>query len=374
MIRFLTGRPFVYKSLRIENGKNSCEYSDKYKMRPDPNSEEFHITKIAEGLKKIKSLASDPGNETINIELAAMEISVNWYMQAINGDLPIFYGIEQIKESCHYIASAMDLVRLFERIDKKKLKPLRAHLKLIGKGGFGIYGTYQKQLHNGSSLHDKLILEIKTDPNKEIARDAVRKSIELMLALACLSKYDKVLLEDPENSCDTKPNPDLIVKDGGSSYGIACKSIISESGENFKGHIRKAIGQIEKAVDKGRVDPGRGLVFIDVSPHLDHDKLYMPDTDHYWQAADAPKLLAFELDRALFRILGEGDLGKKLSPLFSNTQVAPCVVIYAHSLIIGSSELGVNPRYYKAMTVVQCGDHSKVANFLTDLNKANQGQ
>ncbi|MFZ4595797.1 MAG: hypothetical protein ACOYOF_16170, partial [Verrucomicrobiaceae bacterium] len=223
-------------------------------------------------------------------------------------------------------------------------------------------------------VHQHLTNKKDDKANKEVERDAARKTIELMLALAALNTFDDVILEDPSHSSDSNPNPDLIVADGKHRYGIACKSISSSSKSNFLEHVEYAIKQLKKALKKERIDSGLGIVFIDVSALLDHDKLFMPDANSHWYSHAAPLVIQNEVNQVLIQILEEGKVHKSLGSLFKKSGVAPCVVIYAHSLMMAVNDQGVAPHYYKPMRVLPCGDHSKVEKFLTKLNNANHCQ
>lgn len=344
-------------------------------MRANPDNEKLHITQIAEGLEKLKALIYDANDDPINVEVTALVAAVAAYASIHNGVLPIFYDSDRLKECCHYVASAMDLVRYIQQIaPKSKIGRIKNHLKLIGQGGFGIYATYHKQQHNESFLYNEIGKIVSQTPNKEKARDAARKSIELMLALASLNKFDDVILEDPNHSSDTNPNPDLIIADGEERYGIACKSISSKNRNNFEEHVRTAIHQLKKATKMKRVDSGRGIVFVDVSSLLNHNKLFVPAVNQYWDCHSALIAIQSEISRVMVDLLGESKVHKKMNHLFKKSQVAPCIVIYAHSLMIARKEFGIFPHYYKPMRVLPCGDHSKVAKFLNELNNANHCQ
>ncbi|RBP45862.1 hypothetical protein DES53_102246 [Roseimicrobium gellanilyticum] len=344
-------------------------------MRINVDAEKLHINDIIEGLNNYRHLLCDQ-DDSFNVEVVSMLAAVKAYASIQRGILPIFFGSETLKECCHYVASAMDLVRYINKItDKKKLKKIKAHLKLVGTGGFGIYATYQKLQFNSAFAYEQLTKEKNdTKINKEVERDAARKSIELMLALAALNKFDDVILEDPLHSSDTNPNPDLIVVEGENRYGIACKSISSTNKSNFIQHVEYAIKQLRKALGKKSIGSGLGIVFIDVSALLNHDKLFMPNENFYWDSHAAPAVILNEVSQVLSNVLGSGDVHSILGPLFKKADVAPCVVIYAHGLMIAGDGQGEAPRYYKPMRVLTCGDHSKVAKFLTKLNEANHCQ
>lgn len=341
-------------------------------MRIDTEIESLHITEIAQGLERIKHFLSHGDSEPINIEVTAMEAAVAAYEKIQSGFLPVLYSSDTMKECCHYVAAAMDLVRYFRKIpDKNKIKQVRGHLGLIGKGGFGIYATYQKILQNDSYVHTKIEELTSTDSSKEIARDAARKSIELMLGLACLNKFDRVILEDPYYSNDKNPNPDLIVVSNKKRYGIACKSISSNSKTNFREHVEKAIEQVDKSTKKGKVDPKQGIVFFDISALLNHDKLFEPSFNYCWNKDSAIAAIQSEVDNVIKDIIGSSSAYRqKFLPLFKGSCTAPCIVTYAHSLMICENQYGVYPYYYKVLRYLEIGDSFKVSKFVKELNNA----
>lgn len=341
-------------------------------MRIDLLKQQAHITEIKDGIKSLERFTT-LGDQDLGfrIGIEAMKTACATYEKVVMGELPIDYSNDKIKECFHYVAAAMDLARYLKSInDKGKLKKARAHFDLIGAGGFGISATYQKQQFRGSIIEDRYQAFTAAEPNLELARDAARKSLELMLALAAMNKFDGVTLEDPNNSSSGPKNPDLIIKDGNETYGIASKSISSENRTNFLLRIREAAKQIQDSIADGSIQKGKGIVFLDISPLLDHDFLYMPEGIYSWKEGTGGKVLTEHISEILFKVLGQEKIGEMLAPIFSGSDVAPCILVYAHSLMLVEKGLGVFPHYYKALRVVYCGDHSSVKSFLKRLNEA----
>jgi hypothetical protein len=198
-----------------------------------------------------------------------------------------------------------------------------------------------------------------------------------MLGLAALNTFDDVLMEDPELSNPKNPNPDLIIRHGTARFGIACKSLSSKSKTNFRERIGEALRQIDTAVVSGNIDKRRGIVLLDISALLDHNASYLPSQNEIWKAEDISQVLLHIVDTALYEIFGTEHgikVKEHIGDLFDNTQAAPCVIIYAHTLMIAASGEVVGPRYMKSMRALYVGDHSKVKAFSESLNRALHGQ
>lgn len=335
----------------------------------------MHVSEIISGLDDIAKQAFSEQQEEAKYGLLALKVGCQAFSGISNSGLPIIYDLPLVKECCFYASSAMDLVRYYRKIpDKKKLKSMRKHLRLIGAGYFGLSGSYMNQQNNESSLRGRFS-DYGIEPYPaELRKDASRKAIELMIALAALNRFEDVELEDPEDSNSSSPNPDVIITHDQKRYGIACKSISSKNTENLKERILEGVNQIERSIHAKTVDPYRGVVLIDVSSLLDHDALYLPDREHVWSFKDAGDVIVSSMSAVINEIL-ENDHPQSFKDavenLFEGSKAAPAVLVYANScMICANSNSSIFPAYMKAMTVYFAGDHSPVKSFLDKLNKA----
>lgn len=341
-------------------------------MRLNKEQEKFHISKIKDSITKLRNLiASGDSNKLCHGELFAMQVACNVYESLQSNPLPWTYKSEHIKECCHHVAAAMDLTRYLQLLERKKsYKKLESHLKLLFKGGFGVAATYQIQQANGSRIHDLVKEVIGAQWTNELMRDAARKSIELMVALAAMNKFDEVILEDPDNSNTKLSNPDVLIRHQGKKYGIACKSLSSKYPATFYERIEEAVRQIETSTKDSQIDPGRGIVFFDLSPLLDHDALYLPEPYHVWNHQGAIDSLKIAVENLLVELMGKGDVQELIGNYFKGKHATPCLVIYAHSAMIVQNESGVAPHYFKLVKILQAGDYSKVKKFVANLHAA----
>ncbi|MBB5350668.1 hypothetical protein HNR46_000896 [Haloferula luteola] len=341
-------------------------------MRPDPKKQKKHINEIRTDIDRIiRFIESENYDDSSRIEIEALKMACAVYQGITESPLPVDYSNPKIRECCYYVAAAMDLSRYIKTIDdKRKLKKARHHLELIGSGGFGISATYQKQQYHNSVIYERLRAHIGNAPSFEVARDSARKSLELMIALAAMSKFDEVILENPNNSNKDPKNPDIIIVDEGIRFGIACKSISSQNPNNFKQRIREAIEQIKESIEDENVDPRKGVVFLDVSPLLNHDYLYMPEGIYSWNDGSGGEVLQQNIAEVMVKLLGEGDGHKLLSPLFADSGLIPCIIAYGHSVMMVEKDGGFFPHYYKAAYLIYGGDHSQIKSFTKRLNDA----
>lgn len=344
-------------------------------MRVDKTQESLSITDIIASLKNFERLVFSKAEGSENKSgFLGLLIACNVYKNLVEGPFPMLYGLPKIRDCSIHVAAAMDLVRYFNKIGKKsKLKAFKKHLRLVGIGGFGLAATYTHQQAKKSFLQRKFNESGIELPSAEMLKDASRKSIELMLGLASLNTFDDALLEDPEHSDEKNPNPDIIIRHGDKKYGIACKSLNSKNKTSFRERIQEALGQIERAINAGNVDKRRGMVLLDISALLNHDDLYMPSRDLVWNELDAPRVLVDSVDAALADIFKESQsmsVADLLGDLFEGKKAAPCVLIYAHSLMIAGDNDSISPRYFKVMKVLYAGDHSSVKGFVKQLNRA----
>ena len=294
-------------------------------MRINTDQEKLHISDIRSGIAKLKQLVISDSDGTFQGEIMAMQIACRVYEDLQSNPLPWSFEIESIKECCQYVAAAMDLTRYLRGLEiKKNYKNIEPHLGLLTKGGFGISATYQIQQRKGSRIQSLIKEAMGEQWTNEVARDAARKSIELMVALAALNKFDEVILEDPYDSNTQFANPDVLIRDQGKNYGIACKSLSSKQSATFYERIEEAVRQIETSIEDSQIDPGRGIVFFDLSPLLDHDTLYLPGPNHVWSHEVAIDALQFAVKKLLMELMGQGtahDLIGKFLPLPQNLWV-----------------------------------------------------
>lgn len=343
-------------------------------MRPDKAKEMLHIADIKAGLANIEqSVFTKTEGDEHKSGLLALKIACDVFERLSQGPFPIDYNLPRVKECCLHVAAAMDLVRYAKAIkDKAKLKPLKKHLALIGAGGFGVAATYTNQQSKPSAIQELLSkYGVKSVP-PEAMKDASRKTIELMIGFAALNKFDEIVLEDPEESNPKDPNPDIIIKTSNATFGVACKSLNSTNTTNFKERIAEGLRQIDRTIDSGKLRSRHGMVLLDISALLDHDLLYMPSHDHVWAASHTTEVMLAAVDEMLFSIFGSSrPLSAKAAfgDLFESHQAAPCVLIYAHTLMIACSGNSIFPSYMKLMKLLFVGDHSKVKSFAEKLNR-----
>jgi hypothetical protein len=343
-------------------------------MKQDKTKERLHITDIKAGLADLEqSVFSKAASDEHKSGLLALKIACDVFERLCQGPLPIDYTLPRVKECCLHVAAAMDLVRYGNTIqDKAKLKPLKKHFALIGAGGFGVAATYTHQQSKPSAIQECLRKHGTKPLPSEAMKDASRKTIELMVGLAALNKFDEIVLEDPEKSNPKDPNPDIIIETGKATFGIACKSLNSTNITNFKQRIAEAIRQIDRTVASGKLLKRHGIVLLDISALLDHDLLYMPSQERFWSASHTTEVMLATINETLSNIFGSSrPLTAKAAfgDLFESHQAAPCVLIYAHTLMIACSDDSIFPSYMKLMKLLFVGDHSKVKSFAEKLNR-----
>ncbi|MBE0545284.1 MAG: hypothetical protein IH623_28430, partial [Verrucomicrobia bacterium] len=233
--------------------------------------------------------------------------------------------------------------------------------------------TYTHQQSKPSRIQE-LIREAGVETLRpELLQDCSRKTIELMIGLAALNTFDEVFLEDPEESNSKDPNPDIIIRSTSENFGIACKSLNSLNRVNLRERIEEGLEQIDRAIACGKIDKRRGIVLLDISPLLNHDALYIPSKNRVWPLNHVPQILLETINDTLGKMLGAGPsstLNETVGDLFKKHQAAPCVLVYAHTVMIASSVESTAPRYMKAMKLLFAGDHSKVKVFSERLNRA----
>ncbi len=346
-------------------------------MRVDRDNEKLSITEIKEGLSRIRETLG--ASESIAPGFVRLQSAVDLFQKLNEGFLPISYEIDEIRHCFYDVAGAMDLVRLFRSLrDKKKIKLVKQHLHLVCDAGFGVGSTFFHQQSHKSYVQRALEEIGAKMPTDEQLKDASRKSLELMLGLAALNKFESVELEDPNCSGDKVPNPDVIIRDGGNSYGIACKSISSRNFETLRERIAEGLEQIDRAIECGRIDRRKGVLFIDISPLFDHEAVYMPVGGSGWRIEDVQKLISDCLEAQFSELLGvsngKPDVSDYIGDLFQGVSASPSILVYGHALVIAGTSAGVGPRYLKAMKQYYVGDCSAVATFVERLNRGLHGQ
>lgn len=342
-------------------------------MNPDESKEQLHVgdilaelQKIADILKREAELKETPRG------LLAMKVACKAYLGAVNGILPFYYRSNLVRECSQYVASAFDVARSFREVaDKRALKRIQMHLNLIGIAGFGVSSTVVNQQDVPSRIEAILNQQGVPDYPVEDKKDAARKSLELMLGLAALGRFGDVRMEDPECSSKSKPNPDIIVPYKGENYGIACKSITTRNSEGIRDNIRKAVSQIDRAVKAKVVTAGRGLVFLDISSLIDHEKSYLPDeSDMIWTREGAVAHMQYSTDSAFNEAAGvtkEQPASKLFADLFKGSSAAPILLVYAHTLMIADHGNGAAPSYMKCLMTSPIGDASRANAFVDEL-------
>jgi hypothetical protein len=336
----------------------------------------MQVAQISVGLKEIeRRLHAD------DTPLLPFQIACEIYQSQIPHPFvpdELVFQIHKFREVAMFVAAGMDLVRYHHLAPtKKQMKLLRKHLRLLGPGFFGVAATYAIQQAHGSFLRDRLKELGRPIPSPQIAADAARKTIELMVGMAALSCFDEVALEDPNDSSSKAPNPDVIVRHEGCRYGIACKSLASSNEANFIDRITEGLSQIADAVEKDTVDARRGVVLVDISALLDHDRLYNGTGSQPSATPMGPgEALLSEMNAALIRIFHRApDWGQVLHPLFAPYSLPPGILIYGHSLLICHDEQGAHlPVYQKAMMLGFGNDVEPIKWFCNRLNDALHGQ
>ena len=346
-------------------------------MRVDKGSEVMRISQVQEGLLRLELQAfQDEVEVDGRIGLLALKIGCQVYREIVFGPLPISFRAPAVKDCSLYVGAAMDLVRYFNRVkDKRKLKAAKKHLKLIGSGFFGIAASFINQQSHKSVLNNRLLELGIAQVSDNMKADASRKTIELMIGLGCMGVFDSVLLEDPYGDGTKPSNPDIIVKFKGESYGIACKSLTTRSMETFRERISEGIDQIQRSINDKNVDHNKGVIFLDISSLLDHDSLYLPaiDDGDYWSLEGVGPILTGAMNsvmRDIFGVNASSGAIELIGDLFHGKSISPCVVLYAHSLLICSAGGPLFPVYSKALHCLVAGDNSAVRIFIERLNRA----
>ena len=357
-------------------------------MNPENNQSKMHVVEVMDGLKKIEPYIVGSVKHPDNNGKAAFHsliLACNVFVDLLDGPLPIIYKTDSMRRVLIAVGSAMDIVRGIQNVQsKKQIKRLRQHLRLIGDGFFGVAGTIINQRQEDDDLKILLLRNGYTEDSSQLSEDASRKTIELMVALACMSYYEDVLLEDTKDSGSKARNPDVIIKDACAVYGIACKSLKTDNANGLVSEIEEAAFQLhcatasrslKKRKPATAITHKHGVVFVDISARIDHKAIYSPsEPDQCWIRSATGSLLKSEIDRAISVIASKGcppgGFQAEMNRVFSQYNVSPCVIFYAHTLMLSSDGLGQpEPTYVKVMTIMPFGDCGMVMGFLTKLNQ-----
>ena len=339
-------------------------------MKPDPSKEQIHIDDVISALDAIERNAfSKVMDVSSKSGLYALKTACTAYRELTCSPLPVSFEIQSVRECALYAAGATDLARFYWSIDNKtKIKSLRKHLALVGSGLLGVAASYVNL-----QQHDSRIEALLPPLDHGDKVDASRKTIELMIAMAALTRFDRVVLEDPQNSSKGSANPDIIVHSDDKKYGIACKSLTTQSRQTLKERIAEGLKQIDRAVSDGIVDNRCGLVLLDISPLLDHESIYLPPDpkDNMWSLTGVGPIIQSSMQEALGQVVGGTSvtLEQLAGDELKASKSSPCVLIYAHSLLICDVNGQRKPTLGKAMHCMTAGDHSLVKSFLEELNK-----
>lgn len=345
-------------------------------MKLNPQDEWMNVREIRTGLLEIE--------KRLHFETSVLQPfreSCDLYENAVGHPLApmsVMFGTPKFREVVMFVTAGMDLVRYFRLANsKKQLKVLRDHLQLVGPGLFGVAATFTIQQANGSYLRNRLHQIGYPIPTAPIAADAARKTIELMVGMAAMSSFDSVSLEDPNASDPADPNPDVIIQHDGRRYGIACKSLVSSSESNFVERIDDGLSQLTRAIDGNKADRRCGMVLLDISAQLDHDRLYDgAGTVPSLRRIGPGEALLSEMSAALIKIFGpDRRWDEILPPVFAPYSLPPGILIYGHSLIICHDDQGAQfPVYQKAMIQGVGNDVGSIKPFCDRLNNAIHGQ
>jgi hypothetical protein len=244
---------------------------------------------------------------------------------------------------------------------------------MLGPGFFGVAGTYTVQQSKGSLLRKILGEQGYELPTDEKAKDSVRKSVELMVALAAMNTFERVEVEDPDDSGRAAPNPDIVIDYEGHRYGIACKSLSSLNEENFKKRIAEGLGQIECAIKAGKVDRKRGIVLIDISALLGHEQLFVPSKGQVWDFRGTGPILLSAMQEAMGKVFGSSlrTYAEILSGPFKDHDLPVGILLYGHALMICQDSHGtIVPIYQKGLIQGFGNDVSSIFGFCKGLNNA----
>jgi len=344
-------------------------------MRPDKQAEQTHVQDILGGITALEEqlgLIPEKGRSP----LFPFKLACNCYQRQGEslGGLALAARQPMVRECMMLVAAAMDLVRYYQATRRlSEFRKLAQHFALVGDGLFGVAGTYGIQMSKGSPLRGLLEAAGCSFPEDQKAKDATRKTIELMFGLAALNAFDSVELEDTKDSGSSAPNPDVIIGFEGKRYGLACKSVSSLHEAGMKANIDKGVEQLKRSIKAGRVDQRCGIVVIDASAILDQDWLYMPEPDTFWGKEHAGEVLKNELNASLAKVYapnGSRSFHEIFSPSFKDSGLPVGVLFYAHGLMICDSGGAVSPVYQKALQLAYGGDTSSTLPFLKRLDRA----
>lgn len=343
-------------------------------MRSNPQQERLYIPEIIAGLVELEGfLGVDPASPAS--PLHPFKEACEVYELVAQGPFGIetAYETSAYRECVMFMAAAMDLVRYFRAVHRRaEVKKLRPHFSKLGAGFFGVAGTYGIQMSNGSRLREHLAARGVPPPPDEVAKDATRKTVELMVALAALNSFDGIEVEDPDASDASDPNPDLIIEHAGQRFGVACKSVSSTHEKTINENIAKGVLQIERAIEAGKVSPRCGTVLLDVSALLDHAWLYIPKPGHRWALEGKASVFTGAVDEALAKVYGQQNrkFHEVLKPIFADSQLPRGVLIYAHGVMLCENAGATIPVYQKALRLGFGGDVSSLQGFCERLNRA----
>lgn len=344
-------------------------------MRPDNQAEQTHVQDILGGITALEEqlgLVPEHGRSP----LFPFKLACECYQRQTEGlaGLELTAGQPLVRECMMLVAAAMDLVRYYHATRRlSEFRNLTQHFSLVGDGLFGIAGTYGIQMSKGSPLRKYLEASGCKFPEDGVAKDATRKTIELMFGLAALNAFESVELENPKHSDSFEPNPDLIIGFEGKRYGLACKSVSSLHEASMKENVDKGVSQLVRTIRSKRVDERCGIVVIDVSAILDQDRLYMPGPGVFWGKMHAGQAMQAEMDAALAKIYavnGPRQYHEIFAPSFKDSNLPVGVLFYAHGLMICDVAGAAAPVYQKALQLAYGGDTSSILPFLKRLDRA----
>jgi hypothetical protein len=343
-------------------------------MRPNPRQERLYISEIHAGLVELeKFLGVDPASHASPLHPFKAACEVYQLKAQDPFGVEFAYETASFRECVLFMAAAMDLVRYFQVVRRSgEVKKLRPHFAKLGAGFFGVAGTCGIQMSKGSRLRALLAARGVPPPPDEVAKDATRKTVKLMLALAALNSFDGIEVENPDSSNAADPNPDLIVEHDGLRFGVACKSISSTHEETINENIAKGVLQIERAIEAGKVSPRCGTVLLDISALLDHERLYVPEAGQRWALEGKGPVFTRAVDEALAKVYGQENrkFHDILKPIFANSQLPRGVFIYAHGVMLCENSGATIPVYQKALRLGFGGDVSNLQDFCERLNRS----
>ncbi len=179
---------------------------------------------------------------------------------------------------------------------------------------------------------------------RRIGDDKANKLFELLLALGCMNFATEVTLDHPVES--KGDNPDVMFRDTGIKWALACKVPNGESMISAYDNIKSAVGQIDRS------SADRGLVVLNARNWINHELLWHKpggamigkpeekDIHWAWASAEMPFSMLHREADARYRALLEAKKDELLELFSESKKAMPVVLNFMQSATLIASRFG----------------------------------